>query len=77
MNRQRELEVLMKSAGFVRVRSKRHSVWKHPSGAMLSTSQSPSDRNAVKRAANQLTKVCQQWGLPLPTYGGRTHEGKS
>lgn len=77
MTRQKELETLMKSAGFSLARHKRHAIWKHPSGAMVSTSMSPSDKNAVKRAAQQLTKVCLEWGLPLPRMGDSNHGGNS
>lgn len=66
VNRQRELETMMKQAGFSRLRTKRHTVWRHPTGAQLVTSQSPSDPNAIRAARRQLVKVCQQWGITVP-----------
>lgn len=66
MNRQREIEHLMKRAGFTRIRSKRHTIWKHECGAVISTAQSPSDLNAIRQAKRQLARICQQHGIPFP-----------
>lgn len=66
MNPQKEIETMMKKAGFARLRTKRHTVWRHPTGAQLVTSQSPSDQNAVRAAKAALVKTCRQWGIPTP-----------
>ncbi len=66
MSRQKEIETLMERAGFARLRTKRHTLWRHPSGAQISTSQSPSDGNAVRQVQRELRRVCQQWNIPPP-----------
>ncbi len=66
MNKQKEIETLLKRAGFSRIKAKGHIKWRHPTGAQLVTSSSPSDPNAARAVARELRKVCQQWDIEYP-----------
>lgn len=52
MNRDhlRRLRDVAEAAGFQLVRSKRHLIWRHPSGAQVTTAATPSDHRALQQA---------------------------
>lgn len=55
----RDLKTLMAGYGYQvhRTNGNRHPVWKHPeTGRIMSTSQSPSDGNAIKSITRQLRR---------------------
>lgn len=44
-----EVKALAGAYGFVHLRSKNHDFWRHPNGATVTTSKSPSDRHVMKK----------------------------
>ena len=57
----KELKKLMKKNHFVILRMKNHVVWKHISGALVTTSKTPSCKHALKNIMKDIkntTGVC-------------------
>lgn len=52
--KQRELEDIMRVAGMVLVRERKHRVYRHPSGRIFVTAKTASDRRAI---ANNIAEL--------------------
>jgi hypothetical protein len=46
-----ELDQLARALGFELIRTQRHQIWRHPSGAQVSTASTPRDRDGALRSA--------------------------
>lgn len=52
-----DVKKLCESHGFKLIRSKKHFVWKHPSGVVLTTAKSPSDRRAFTNIDKRIKRL--------------------
>lgn len=56
-NRSTDIVNALAKLGFVFDRRNRHMIYRHPSGAIVSTSMSPSDVNAVRQAVRDAKRA--------------------
>lgn len=55
--RQQDVKKLVQGYGFKLIRQKKHFIWKHPSGLVLTTAQSPSDRRALSNIDKRIRRM--------------------
>jgi predicted RNA binding protein YcfA (HicA-like mRNA interferase family) len=55
-----EIKKLCEKHGFKLMRSKKHFIWHHPSGAVMTTSKSASDQRAFANIDKQARKAISQ-----------------
>jgi len=52
-----DVKKLCESHGFKLMREKKHFIWKHPSGVVLTTARSPSDRRALTNIDRRIKRL--------------------
>ena len=66
----REINKLMRANDFVLIRSKKHNIWeKEGYGLRMSTSSTPSDRNALYSIKRDIKKINRTIGIEGIKYG--------
>jgi len=66
----REINKLMRANDFVLIRSKKHNIWeKQGYGLRMSTSSTPSDRNALYSIKRDIKKINRTIGIEGIKYG--------
>jgi len=66
----REINKLMRANNFVLIRSKKHNVWEKVGyGLRMSTSSTPSDRNALYSIKRDIRKINRTIGIEGINYG--------
>ena len=66
----RKINKLMRANDFVLIRSKKHNIWeKEGYGLRMSTSSSPSDRNALYSIKRDIRKINRTIGIEGINYG--------
>ncbi len=66
----REINKLMRANDFVLIRSNRHKIWeKEGHGLRMSTSSTPSDRNALYSIKRDIRKINRTIGIEGINYG--------
>ena len=59
----REVREELRKLGFVLARAKRHYIYKHPSGASVSVSASPSNKRAYGNLISDARRMLRERGL--------------
>tara|TARA_B100000902_G_C26525668_1_gene535421 strand:- start:185 stop:376 length:192 start_codon:yes stop_codon:yes gene_type:complete len=52
-----QIKKLMRNNGFSLIREKSHYIWKHSTGAIITTSKTPSGNYAIAQCNRQIKKV--------------------
>lgn len=52
-----QIKKLMRNNGFSLIREKSHYIWKHSSGAIITTAKTPSGNYAIAQCNRQIKKV--------------------